>query len=702
MFRSLSSRRLRRRQSLRPLVDPLEDRRLLAVTYDVTTSSLSIEGTTQSESYEIYQDDQHVIVQAGAAPQYFNKATQPVKFITAQMYDGNDVLTMDEALRIPLIAYGGDGNDTIMGGAAIDFIYGENGLDFLYGRGSRDVLDGGAEGDFIVGGDGSDVIFGKSGHDMLFGNDGNDFIFGGDDSNDIIYGGDGNDFLQGDEGNDFIAGGNGNDTIFGDRNTLDTFSLNEDLIYGGEGDDTIYGEEGRDIIFGESGNDTIYGDEATENSVAPGDDVIRGGDDDDTIHGGEGNDEIHGEHGVDTLYGGSDRDVLYGNEMDDFLYGQDGIDELFGDLGNDFLDGGNGEDLLDGGDGNDTLQGGNHDDTLQGGEDNDLLRGGNGDDDVFGGGGDDEINGGEGDDTLDGGSGDDLIRGGDGNDFLDGSLGNDRLYGGDDDDILFGGPGLDGIAGGLGVDTIDGGTGSDRVLDFYTTIIFAKNWEDDFVDKGPDDVRVGLKNGGRTSNRVDGVKYSYDAGWWLDEEVEMIDEALKILHESTGNKSLLETSRGNTLEFIRHGAHDQTPGTGPLAWNSGFGSMHFPDDMFLGRTNTQQMSTVLHEVGHNWDKEWDESRWNDISGWISGTGVIIDYDEYSSVNGDWWYRNDAEGFVVSYGMESPKEDFATAFSAYFLNRIGISYTEARADFLNEITDLPTKSQFFDDLVTDLS
>jgi Ca2+-binding RTX toxin-like protein len=683
-------------------MDALEDRRLLAITYDAVTSSLSIVGTSSNDSYLVSQDTNNVIVDHGGTQTLFSRTLQPIKRIYANLDDGNDILTLEETMTMPLVANGGNGNDLIAGGAAVDVILGGDGIDFLYGRGRRDYLDGGSGNDFISGGDGNDIILGKSGHDILFGNAGNDFISGGDDSNDIIDGGDGNDFLKGDEGNDVISGGQGNDTIYGDRDSIPTYSVNSDVIYGGEGDDVIYGEEGDDTIHGGLGFDTLYGDERTAGSVAPGDDTIHGDGDDDTIDGGEGDDTLSGNDGNDTIYGGAGHDFLYGNVGDDSLYGQDGRDELFGDVGFDVLDGGHGDDVLYGGDDDDTMLGGEENDTLYGDDGHDTMRGGYGEDTIFGGAGNDDINGGDGNDILEGGSDDDVIRGGDGEDTLRGQNGNDRLYGGDDDDTIFGGNGLDGLAGGLGIDTLTGGNEPDRVLDFYTTIVFAKNWEDDFTDKDSDDVRIGLQNGGATSQDVNGVTFDYNPGWWLDSEIEQLDSGFKILHEATGNTELLQRKHGNQLELIRHGGHNQTPGTGPFAWNSGGGNLHFPDDMFVGRSDTEVMSTLIHEVGHNWDKEWDKNRWNAISGWIDGTGELVDFSEYSTQTGDWWYRNDAEGFVAAYGMDSPLEDFATAFSAYFVNLVGISFTQARTDFLNEIIDLPQKLTFFDDFVADLS
>jgi Ca2+-binding RTX toxin-like protein len=60
--------------------------------------------------------------------------------------------------NINLEAHGGDGNDTITGGAGHDVIFGDLGNDTLTGSAGNDVL---------VGGSGSDRLVGSAGHDLL-------------------------------------------------------------------------------------------------------------------------------------------------------------------------------------------------------------------------------------------------------------------------------------------------------------------------------------------------------------------------------------------------------------------------------------------------------------------------------------------------------------------------------------------------------
>ena len=80
-----------------------------------------------------------------------------------------------------------------------------------------------------VGGNGNDTLTGGAGADLMFGQNGNDTLTGGD-SYDLLCGGTGNDTLSGGAGDDSLGGGNGNDRLTGGPGA-DRFS-------GGSGTDT--------------------------------------------------------------------------------------------------------------------------------------------------------------------------------------------------------------------------------------------------------------------------------------------------------------------------------------------------------------------------------------------------------------------------------------------------------------------------------
>src|SRR6185436_8134529 len=64
--------------------------------------------------------------------------------------------------NVNLEAHGGNGNDTITGGAGNDVLYGDAGNDTLTGAAGNDVL---------IGGDGSDRLVGSAGNDILVAGD---------------------------------------------------------------------------------------------------------------------------------------------------------------------------------------------------------------------------------------------------------------------------------------------------------------------------------------------------------------------------------------------------------------------------------------------------------------------------------------------------------------------------------------------------
>jgi hypothetical protein len=86
----------------------------------------------------------------------------PTGRLIAYGEDGNDQISVDEAIALTAILDGGEGNDEIFGGA---------GDDLLLGGGGSDRLTGAAGNDFLAGGQGTDRIVGSAGHDVLVAGD---------------------------------------------------------------------------------------------------------------------------------------------------------------------------------------------------------------------------------------------------------------------------------------------------------------------------------------------------------------------------------------------------------------------------------------------------------------------------------------------------------------------------------------------------
>jgi Ca2+-binding RTX toxin-like protein len=82
----------------------------------------------------------------------------PTGRLIAYGENGNDQITVDDAITLTAILDGGEGDDDLAGGAGHDLIFGANG---------NDKVTGAAGNDFLIGDSGADRIVGSAGHDVL-------------------------------------------------------------------------------------------------------------------------------------------------------------------------------------------------------------------------------------------------------------------------------------------------------------------------------------------------------------------------------------------------------------------------------------------------------------------------------------------------------------------------------------------------------
>ncbi|HEY3060706.1 MAG TPA: calcium-binding protein [Chloroflexota bacterium] len=420
---------------------------------------------------------------------------------------GNDTIVLNEANGALPHGYlfGGEGNDTLVGGSGADLLFGQAGNDTLLGKGGADQLFGGTDNDTLTGGDADDQVFGESGDDRLIWNPGDD--------TDLDEGGDGSDTVVVNGGNGaevFTVTANGTRVRF-DRTTPAPFTLDigtsENLVVnanggddsfsatgnlaaliritvdGGAGNDTLLGSNGPDVLLGGDGNDTIEGKQ--------GDDVafLGAGDDVFIWSPGDGNDTVEGQDGRDTFrFNGSNANETFAlsangsrlrfirniasivmdlNDMEQVelnalggtdivtindLSGTDVTDVLLnlatsagaGDGQPDTViaNGTNGPDVV-------TITGGTGGANLLGLASSVAIIGAEAANDRL------VVNGLAGDDVLSAqnvasGTIGLLLNGDAGDDVLEGGAGNDQLIGGDGDDVLIGGPGSDTLDGGAG------------------------------------------------------------------------------------------------------------------------------------------------------------------------------------------------------------------------------------------------------------
>jgi Ca2+-binding RTX toxin-like protein len=241
-----------------PLCEQLEPRRLLSAT--LVDGIVQVKGTSAADVIKISKSGSKVMVKVGATSKSFPAGS--VDSIRIRALDGNDSITGNQKLKIPIVVYGGAGNDTINGSQGDDTLKGGEGTDSLTGRAGNDNLSGGAANDTLSGGNGDDTLDGNAGNDLIHGNGGRDLLRGGADldsmfgdaDNDQLFGGDGNDSLDGGQDDDILNGGGGNDTLFDHAGS--------DLLNGDAGDDSMDSADGLrgDGLHGGSGTNTITKD----------------------------------------------------------------------------------------------------------------------------------------------------------------------------------------------------------------------------------------------------------------------------------------------------------------------------------------------------------------------------------------------------------------------------------------------------------
>ncbi|MBD2480332.1 S8 family serine peptidase, partial [Anabaena sp. FACHB-83] len=220
-------------------------------------------------------------------------------------------------------AFGGDGNDTIIGNSAANVLSGGRGDDSLTGGAGNDTYTVDSIGDVVIenANEGTDTI--RTSISYTLGANLENLILTGTAS----INGTGNalnNSITGNSGNNTLTGGAGNDTYIVD-------SIGDVVIENAnEGTDTIrtsisytLGSNLENLIL--TGTAAINGTGNTlNNSITgnSGNNTLNGGAGNDTLNGGAGNDILVGRAGNDTLTGGLGRDSFNFNSRNE------GIDRI--------------------------------------------------------------------------------------------------------------------------------------------------------------------------------------------------------------------------------------------------------------------------------------------------------------------------------------------------------------------------------------
>ncbi|GAB4173423.1 MAG: hypothetical protein Fur006_02730 [Coleofasciculaceae cyanobacterium] len=377
----------------------------------------------------------------------YTKDYRTTSVIVIDGAEGNDIIQLDDDIKLPAQLKGGEGKDTLIGGGGNDFLEGGQGADYIDGgEGDHNLASyansragvmvelpddgelpsknnsGDAAGDQLIRIQG---LEGSKYNDQLTGND-QDNVLDGGNGDDTLIGGIGDDNLLGGKGADLMDGGAGIDAVsyFTSHDGVYVNMSNGEVEIFSPTDGTSlylaanrgYGDEaeGDELHFienlqGSFKDDILVGDDtdSSENQIdaLDGNDIVVGGKPDETLNGGAGIDwlsyrtstqgvEVHLIDGNDPgygKYGYADGDKI---ELAVKVYPIPGQKPI--------------SDTLEGYSSFENLEGSNYNDTLDGDKGSNILRGLNGNDSILGREGNDTLIGGAGADTLDGGDGIDL------------------------------------------------------------------------------------------------------------------------------------------------------------------------------------------------------------------------------------------------------------------------------------------------------
>jgi hypothetical protein len=249
--------------------------------------------------------------------------------------------------------------------------------------------------------------------------------------------------------------------------------------------------------------------------------------------------------------------------------------------------------------------------------------------------------------------------------------------------MLYGEDGADRLFGGWGdaVDQLFGGGDIDRFLQPRYQINLTVIDEDQIKDYAANEARI---------------YFAWLEKGWTDEEVESIDVGLDWLHHLTGGNRLLRMpDRVTELQFNRvYGLSDD--GLGLLATNSGGGMINFADMAFLPGIGTDE--TVVHEIGHNWDDQFDALFFAGLSDWklwnVAEYGIPAGYMQANRFGTLQWYDVDETWAWIyssnaefsrsdNYGQTNPREDFATCLETYYALTDPLSGANPKSNWLSK-------------------
>ncbi|MFK8111127.1 MAG: hypothetical protein AB8B91_02945, partial [Rubripirellula sp.] len=139
----------------------VQDARLVADSANPGQFVLIVGGTSDSDDIrlnDVRNEPNSVQLRQKTTGEWTRVTYQNISRIEVYGGDGDDDLTTDRRLSIPVRLYGGAGNDKLRGGAGNDFLDGGTGDDRLHGEEGNDVIIGSWGADRLDGGDDEDLL----------------------------------------------------------------------------------------------------------------------------------------------------------------------------------------------------------------------------------------------------------------------------------------------------------------------------------------------------------------------------------------------------------------------------------------------------------------------------------------------------------------------------------------------------------------
>jgi Ca2+-binding RTX toxin-like protein len=178
-------------------MESFETRRLFAISFPSPGNWLTLNGTNHDDHITLGFTADHSKLDVGIDGKHQQYPLGVIARVIIYGKKGNDFILIDETngkILGGIEMYGGEGDDTLIGGSGPDAEMGNNGNDLLIGGAGDDGLNGGNGSDTLIGGAGNDLLSGGDGTDRLNGGDGNDLLDAGG-GRDIVYGGGGSDVM---------------------------------------------------------------------------------------------------------------------------------------------------------------------------------------------------------------------------------------------------------------------------------------------------------------------------------------------------------------------------------------------------------------------------------------------------------------------------------------------------------------------------